>query len=333
MHLRYLGMYQLPFLTKESSHRDFEGRNRAFWNALNFASPLQKGVLLFGTRAKIGDMSSQQTKYKRIGSYIVMEQIGKGQYSSVFRAKHVSSGDAVAIKTFERNDENSMAHAENEIQFLRSIEACRNVVNLHCVLASPNRVYVVEELAAKEDLFERVSRSLNGLPERMAAAYFSQLVDAVGFIHSKDIIHWDIKPENCLLSSLDCVLLSDFGLATSQVGARSVALPRGTAHYVAPEVLDGNVDDPFKVDIWSCGVVLFFLLTGERPFEGSSDVAIFTAIRIGKLDFPDHVSSCAASLIEAMLSQDPYSRPSVAQIKSHSFLCPTATPHSKRHTL
>lgn len=133
------------------------------------------------------------------------------------------------------------------------------------------------ELADGGDLFDKIEAD-SGVHENIAHVYFTQLINAVGYMHSKGVGHRDIKPENILLSSDGDLKLADFGMATlfEYHGKRKMAVTLcGSPPYVAPEVISCSTHDGAKgpgyaadmADIWSCGVVLFVLLAGNTPWS------------------------------------------------------------------
>lgn len=138
-------------------------------------------------------------------------------------------------------------------------------------------MWIAMELAEGGDLFDKIEAD-SGVSEDIAHAYFTQLVNAVGYMHSRGVGHRDIKPENILLSAEGDLKIADFGMATlfEYHGKRKLAVTLcGSPPYVAPEVLSCSSHDGSKgtgyaadvADIWSCGVVLFVLLAGNTPWS------------------------------------------------------------------
>lgn len=137
--------------------------------------------------------------------------------------------------------------------------------------------WIAMELAEGGDLFDKIEAD-SGVSEDIAHVYFTQLINAVGYMHSKGVGHRDIKPENVLLSADGDLKLADFGMATlfEYHGKRKLAVTMcGSPPYIAPEVLSCSTQEGIKgigycadfADIWSCGVVLFVLLAGNTPWS------------------------------------------------------------------
>ena len=138
-------------------------------------------------------------------------------------------------------------------------------------------MWIAMELAEGGDLFDKIEAD-SGVSEDIAHVYFAQLINAVGYMHSKGVGHRDIKPENILLSADGDLKLADFGMATlfEYQGKRKLAVTMcGSPPYIAPEVLSCSSQEGMKgagycadlADIWSCGIVLFVLLAGNTPWS------------------------------------------------------------------
>lgn len=149
--------------------------------------------------------------------------------------------------------------------------------------------------------------------ESYSAFIMHQLLSAVAYCHSKHIVHRDLKPENLLFESSDKnsqIKVVDFG--TSQIFKKVIrsGYKYGTIYYIAPEILSDKYNE--KCDIWSCGVIMYILLCGYPPFNGSTDTRILDKIRSGKFSFkPDIWSSIsheAMNLISKMLCYHPNKR-------------------------
>jgi len=129
------------------------------------------------------------------------------------------------------------------------------------------------------ELFEEIQRRGN-FSEKTAADVIAQLLSAVAYCHERKIAHRDLKPENILIEKTSSNELSvkviDFGTAHA-FNASKLKATTGTAYYIAPEVLQKNYNE--KCDVWSCGVILYILLSGTPPFNGRTDEEILQAVR------------------------------------------------------
>jgi len=189
------------------------------------------------------------------------------------------------------------------------------------------------------ELFDRILDRIEAkklYSEKEACQIFKQMVSAVSYCHSQKICHRDLKPENLLFLTKDensPVKVIDFGLSKT-VGStketkQNMKTKVGTAYYVSPEVLKGQYDE--SCDIWSSGVILYILLTGDPPFNGPNDNDIYRKIAAKKFSFPspswDNISNDAKDLITHMLT-DPSKRYSAQQVLSHTWVQNMA-PNSK----
>ena len=155
-----------------------------------------------------------------------------------------------------------------------------NIVKLYEIYYDKARYYAVMEYCAGGELFDQIVKKPY-YSESDAAVVMKQLLSAVSYIHAMGITHRDIKPENLLLDSKEGnqIKLVDFG--SSQVLTKGQMLKErvGTPYYMAPEILAGSYNE--KCDIWSCGVILFLLLSGETPFDGATDADILSNVSKG----------------------------------------------------
>jgi calcium-dependent protein kinase len=164
-----------------------------------------------------------------------------------------------------------------------------NVIKLYEVFEDSRYIYLIMEECSGGELFERILKRItekNPYCEKDAAMIFRQIMSAVCHCHSSKICHRDLKPENLLFlnSSNDSLKVIDFGLSRIfDEKNHQMNTKVGTAYYVSPEILQGNYDE--KCDIWSSGVILFILLSGEPPFFGENDNEIFRKISKKKFSF------------------------------------------------
>lgn len=150
---------------------------------------------------------------------------------------------------------------------------------------------------------------------------FAQLVGAVTYVHNQSCVHRDLKLENILLDKHENVKLCDFGFTREYEGKASYLQTFcGTVCYSAPEMLKGEKYAGEKVDVWSLGVILYALLTGELPFDDDDDNATRTKILTSEPKWPDHLTPDAKSLIASLLSKRPLIRPALSDILTHPFL-------------
>ncbi|XP_078435817.1 CBL-interacting protein kinase 1-like isoform X2 [Wolffia australiana] len=266
--------------------------------------------------------SLEEARARRGGrwKYELGRTLGEGNFGKVKFARHVDSGRGFAVKIL---DKKRVIDLKIDDQIRREIGTLKllkhpNVVRLHEVSASKTKIYIVLEYVTGGELFERIA-SGGRLSEREARKIFQQIVDAVSYCHDKGIYHRDLKPENVLLDAKGNVKISDFGLsALPQHLGRDGLLHTtcGSPNYVAPEVLANRGYDGAAADIWSCGVILYVILTGHLPFDDINLGVLYQKIFKGETYIPKWLSPGARRLIQRILDPNPKSRITVEGIKS-----------------
>jgi serine/threonine-protein kinase len=213
--------------------------------------------------------------------YQVERELARGGMASVFLAHDLRDRQPVAIKVMEPK----LATALGAERFLREIDVARSMVHPLIVPVRDSgdvegNLYYVMPYVEGESLFERLQRERR-LPPGEAIGIARDLASALGYAHSRGVLHRDVKPENVLLAG-GRALLADFGLARA-IGADYTRLTEtgivvGTVHYMSPEQLreDRNLDQ--RADIYSLGAVLYEMLSGEPPYAATSIRELVTRI-------------------------------------------------------
>ncbi|XP_048554680.1 CBL-interacting protein kinase 29-like [Triticum urartu] len=267
-----------------------------------------------------GDESQSQKVL--LGRYELGGLLGRGASAKVYRARDLLTGRDVAIKSFPnpraggRDGEGSAGTAaiEREAAILARLRH-RHVVRLHEILGTRKKVHFVLDLAAGGELFSLVD-SDGCMTEDLARHYFRQLVSAVRYCHSRGVYHRDIKPENLLLDGDGDLKVADFGLGAVADESLHHTLC-GTPAYVAPEILSKQGYHPAKVDIWSCGVVLFVLAAGYLPFNDASLINMYRKIYAGRFRCPYWFSPALRHLLRRILDPNPATRIDTDGILEH----------------
>lgn len=173
------------------------------------------------------------------------------------------------------------------------------------------------------ELFHYVEER-KGLPEDETIYIFRQIVSALLYCHRLLICHRDLKPENILLNQRDLtVKLIDFGMAALQPEGRLLSTPCGSPHYAAPEVVSSKPYDGQQADVWSCGVILYVMLTGTTPFNYGEDGDIRALFRdIGRAHYymPEGLSMEAKDLVKRIFVTNPRKRVTMDEIWDHPLL-------------
>lgn len=207
-----------------------------------------------------------------------------------------------------------MAQVKREIAIMRRLHH-PNIVKLIEVLATKTKIYFVMEFAKGGELFTRIARGR--FSEDLSRRYFQQLISAVGFCHSRGVFHRDLKPENLLLDENWNLKVSDFGLSAVTDQVRPDGLLHtlcGTPAYVAPEILAKKGYDGAKVDVWSCGIVLYVLHAGYLPFNDPNLMVMYRRIYKGEFRFPKWTSPDLRRFLGRLLDPNPETRITLDEI-------------------
>eukprot|EP00347_Sterkiella_histriomuscorum_P015455 403356964 len=200
-----------------------------------------------------------------------------------------------------------------------------NIIKLFEIYEDSRNFYLVQELVSGGELFEELIKRKK-FNEKDAAQIISKVLSAVSYCHENNVIHRDIKPENILIDwnndhEID-VKLIDFGASLFHNPKKFQTEKFGTVYYVAPEVLLGHYDK--KCDVWSIGVVLFVLLSGEAPFQGAKDFDILEQIKTGKFEFKSPIwaqrSGMCKDMIKTLLHFDYKTRIDCTQALDHPWI-------------
>ena len=211
----------------------------------------------------------------RIGRYDVSAELGRGSTSIVYRGVDPADGRVVAIKTLQRNGEGD-ADADADSILLRFRNEARTIGRLrHPGIVAVEEFgedglhsWIAMEYVDGGTLDDLLARGPLPGPDR-ALAILDDLLDALGSVHAQGICHRDVKPANILLTAAGRVKLTDFGVARLRdLGLTRVSSLIGTPAFMAPEQFTGGAVDG-RADLFACGVLLFLLLGGRRPFSGA----------------------------------------------------------------
>ena len=252
--------------------------------------------------------------------YQLLEEIGRGRFGTVFRCFDPVSNDFYACKVIDKlllTDPTDRACIDNESKFMTFLSPHPNIVQIFGAFEDSDSLSIVAELCEPVTLFDRIAD--RPLPEPEAASIMKQLLEAVAHCHRLGIAHRDIKPDNLLFDSRGNLKVADFGSAEWFGDGRGMSGVVGTPYYVAPEVLMGR-EYGERVDVWSCGVILYIMLAGIPPFYGEDASEIFEAVVRANLRFPTRifraVSSPAKDLLRKMICKDASRRISAEQALS-----------------
>ncbi|XP_047541117.1 serine/threonine-protein kinase MARK2-like isoform X3 [Vanessa atalanta] len=257
---------------------------------------------------------SRASEEPHIGKYKLLKTIGKGNFAKVKLAKHVPTGKEVAIKIIDKTQLNpgSLQKLFREVRIMKMLDH-PNIVKLFQVIETEKTLYLVMEYASGGEVFDYLV--LHGrMKEKEARAKFRQIVSAVQYCHQKRIIHRDLKAENLLLDGEMNIKIADFGFSNEFTPGAKLDTFCGSPPYAAPELFQGKKYDGPEVDVWSLGVILYTLVSGSLPFDGSTLRELRERVLRGKYRIPFYMSTDCEHLLKKFLVLNPAKRASLESI-------------------
>jgi len=256
--------------------------------------------------------------------YDFTKELARGGYSVVYLGKSKKDGNQYAVRQIKKealDDDEAVNALRREITILRSVDH-PNVLKLFEVYEDDDSYYLVLEHFQGSEVYERVI-SRREYTEKDVSNVIRQLLQAVGYLHSRNIAHRDLKPQNLLSSGEpEVVKIVDFGFSKNFAEDKMVTSV-GSPSYVAPEVLSADSFD-MSVDMWSVGVILYVLLCGFTPFQGPTPQDLFKKILAVDYNFDDPawegVSDNAKLVVRNLLMKDPKKRWTAEQALKDSWV-------------
>ena len=244
---------------------------------------------------------------KFLDHYKVEQCLGSGSYGEVRRVIHKLTNQERAVKLFMKTpgDCDSYTKVKKEIEILSSLHH-PSIIRIFEYFEDDRRLYIVLEKCDGGELFDMITNR-KFLGESVAATIIKQILSAVAYMHENGIVHRDIKPENILLEEHEDYVnlkIIDFGTATRFGLNEKLNEIVGSAFYLSPEVVNNSYGP--ECDLWSCGVILYIMLSGYPPFDGKNNIEIFNKITKMQFDYSksiwNGVSDSAKDLVSKLLS-------------------------------
>ncbi|XP_041535929.1 sperm motility kinase 2B-like [Microtus oregoni] len=249
--------------------------------------------------------------------YIALKTIGQGGYAKVKLAYNRLTGTPVAVKVL-RKKKLWCYPVMSEVDIMMMVNH-PNIISLLQVIESEKRIYLVMELAEGQQLYQYI-RKAGHLQEDEARGIFRQILSAVSYCHELGIVHRDLKPDNIMVDGNGKVKIIDFGLGTQVKPGQRLSFHCGTYSFGAPELLRGKLYDGPKIDIWTLGVVLYFMVVGKVPFDAVSTRELRRQVVSGKYTVPSNLSEELQDLLSHLMTVNPKFRPTVTEVMTHPWL-------------
>ncbi|MEM8864358.1 MAG: serine/threonine-protein kinase [Planctomycetota bacterium] len=256
---------------------------------------------------------------KLVGQYELLDELGEGAAGVAYRARHHETGEPVAIKLLHAEldgDIELQRRFVREVSVLQRLEHPNIVGHKDCGLHD-DKLYFAMELVDSGTL-DQVLRQRGALPWRLATEVAIKVCRALSHAHAEGVIHRDLKPANLFLSAEGEVKVGDFGLARDLNQHRLTVEGQtvGTCRFMAPEQVQGQADLTGAVDLYALGCLLFQMVVGQPPFDGTTIVEVFEkhlfAERPRLSEKAPGVPAALDEVVQRLLAQDPEDRPADA---------------------
>uniref|UniRef100_A0A4W6DW39 MAP/microtubule affinity-regulating kinase 3 n=1 Tax=Lates calcarifer TaxID=8187 RepID=A0A4W6DW39_LATCA len=268
-------------------------------------------------RNSIASCSDEQP---HIGNYRLLKTIGKGNFAKVKLARHILTGREVAIKIIDKTQLNptSLQKLFREVRIMKGLNH-PNIVQLFEVIETDKTLYLIMEYASGGEVFDYLV-SHGRMKEVEARAKFRQIVSAVHYCHTKNIVHRDLKAENLLLDADANIKIADFGFSNEFTLGNKLDTFCGSPPYAAPELFQGKKYDGPEVDVWSLGVILYTLVSGSLPFDGQNLKELRERVLRGKYRVPFYMSTDCEGILRRFLVLNPAKRCTLEQVMKDKWI-------------
>lgn len=258
---------------------------------------------------------------KQIGPYVFRGTMGDGAFSVVKLVLNQDTHNFYACKIVPMNRINTESlkiRFETEIHVNQQLHH-PGIVELYDLLKDENNYYVIMEFCPNGELFQYINDRTR-LSEHEAKPFIRQILETLQYIHSMNISHRDLKPENLLISQTGMIKFSDFGLSSFIPSDGLLETPCGSPCYVSPECISGKPYDGKTTDVWSCGVILYAMLTGQLPWTKRNQTQLFAQIKRGEYQIPGFLSDKCRNFIRSLLTVDVSKRITIEEALNNEWL-------------
>ena len=256
-----------------------------------------------------------------VGPFLLGRTLGSGTTGKAKYAQHKETGLPVAVKIINKEflatRVSMLKKVEREIAVLKLLDH-PHVMRMYDVYETSKYLFLVLEYCQGGELFDYLVKKGKIDPSE-ALRIFQQIISGIEYLHEHMVCHRDLKPENLLWDGDGNIKIADFGMASLMKQGSLLSTSCGSPHYASPEVVMGTKYDGRVADIWSCGVILFALLTGKLPFDDDNIRRLLTKVKTGIFQMPQTLPNEIKELLSSMLTVDPTKRITISQIKQNSW--------------
>jgi hypothetical protein len=260
--------------------------------------------------------------------YDLKEVIGKGKFGMVHLGIHKKTQQKVAVKVIKKEKIQTTEDKELVRIEIGILKLCHhpNIVRLLDHLENEDYIFIVLEFIDGDTLHKYFKKRKIVFTEHEAYLIMVQIAKGIKYLHKYGIVHRDLKPENIMITKQngsDIIKIMDFGLSKIVSSQEKMVEGYGTIHYVSPEVL---LRTPYnkEVDIWSLGIILFYMLCGHLPFKGSNQSIVGDKIINEELEFIENewknMSKEVKKLIAGCLTKEPEERITIEEFLNHPWI-------------
>ena len=328
----FLGMHNLSgcFIQEGGENEKIVIENKNFYIFEIFFNNKSKTRKYYTPDFEISKQFVQKIKeaigYMKFTDYYELKEvIGKGKFGVVNLGIHKKTQQQVAVKIINKDSIKTVEDKELVRIEIGILKLCHhpNVVRLLDHLENEDYIFIVMEYIEGGTLGQYFKKKNFNFSERQASSIMSQIANGVKYLHRYGIVHRDLKPDNIMITQQNdfgVIKIMDFGLSKIVSTQEKMVDGYGTLSYVAPEVL---LRTPYnkEVDIWSMGVILYYMLCGHLPFKGNKEVIIAEKIVNDDLEFDEEEweirSKKVRELISSCLKKEPEERITIDEFLNH----------------
>lgn len=257
-----------------------------------------------------------------IHQYKIGSELGHGSFAYVYKAFNTKNRRSYAIKILPKKN----LVSEKDVQrFQREVNATSflrhdHIVALHDFFWDESNFYLVQDICPGGDLFSFISKN-DHLEEPVAAFLFKQICEGIQYVHSFNVAHRDLKPENILIDKFPMIRITDFGLCGYIEEDFKMTTFCGSTSYCAPECLSRIEYDGKKADLWSLGVILLVMVTGDSPWDKNAAKMISQIKCAGyNMPPPSKISEDCRNLISQLIRVNPHERLPIDEVLKHPWI-------------